>query len=402
MGRAGNAAQRAVENLIEYDAGYRQNAVYMIRDQVHAAQSLGEFDFLEAIIRHLQNLFTRGANTFEFAESSSFLLKTILGLRRYEAAAEFLNLLNIGRKSDENVVTYESAAIKRIFELLSDKDIISRLVREIQYHENKYLKSVRDILVAIRSEEVAIQLAEIVTHPDRHIRQRCLRILSELGRPAVTIFSEILRDEQNFFREEGRHELPDKKWYLVRNAIFVLGNLGDSFACSAFRLRLSDPDVRVRNEIIKALEKIANDDAMDLLMILAEDIDPALQEKAIIALGTFQKTDLVPFFIDILPRHKAQVERLIRAIAQTRCEQGRSFLISLLNGPEEIKKLSSGKASPDDIKRIILLALEKFGDDQTKAQTEEYLEKGHINLFEGERGLSKTAKIIINKIQLKK
>jgi len=402
MGRAGNAAQRAAENLIDSDADFRQHAVYMIKDQVQAAQSLGEFDFLEAIIRQLQNLFTRGANTFEFAESSSYLLKTILGFRRYESAAEFLNLLKIGRTENESIVTYESAAIKRIFESLNDHEIISRLVREIQYHDNKYLKNVRDILVAIRSEEVAVQLADIVTHPDRHIRQRCLRILSELGRPAVTIFSEIIRDEQNFYREDDRYELPDKKWYLIRNAIFVLGNLGDPFACSAFRMRLSDPDVRVRLEIIKAVEKIANDDAVDLLMILTEDIDPALQEKAIIALGAMQKADLVPFFVDLLPRHKAQVQRLIRAIAQTRCEEGRNYLIHLLNEREAIRKLSSGKASPDDIKRMILLALEKFGDDKTKSQAEEYLEKGHISLFDGERSLGKTAKILINKIQLKK
>lgn len=403
MGKATAIAEVLVKYLAHDDPRYRQSSVQLLRMTIEAAIPVGEHEYLDIVSRQLQNVFTRGLETFEFSEVVIYLLESVLSLRCYETAARFLNILKTGRKVEAGVTTYDSLTVKRIFDDLDDHELIGRLVRELQIQNNEQIKQVRDILTAIQSEEVALQLSEIVTHPDRLIRQRCLKVLSELGQPAVKIFSEIIRDHENFCRPEGRHELPDKKWFFIRNTIFVLGNLGDPSACNAMRLRLSDPDVRVRTEIVRALEKIDDAEAADLMMIMAEDSDSIIREISIIALGQLRRKDLAPFFIDIVHRQRGEIHRIIGALALTGADEGRDFMIDLLNSGDKLKDLASGAASVDDIRRVIIVGLEKIGDELSVRKMEEFL-NNHKNKdhFLIDNRLSKTAKLILGKIQPRK
>jgi HEAT repeat protein len=403
MGKASGITENIIEFLAADQPQFRQHAVALMHDIVKAVVTVGETEFLDVIVRHIQSLFTRGRETYEFADVTVYLVKSMLSLRRYEAVAQFLGTLKSARRSGTGVTTYDSFIVRRIFEKLDDTDLIARLIRELQQPGDNQTKFIRDILIAVQSENVALQLSAIVAHPDRNVRQHCLKVLSELGRPALVVFSELLRDDSNFARPEGRHELPDDKWFVIRNAIFVLGNLRQTEACEALRVRLSDPDTRVRRELVTALEKIGGDEAVDLLMILTEDIDQGIREASIIALGLFQRHDLVPFFVDLLPRQRNEVGRIVNAIVQSGSPDGRDFLGELLCNDDRLKALASGKASIQDIKGFIMAALEKIGDEASLRKIAEYQErlKGRP-IFSDDGALGKTAKVLINKIQGKK
>jgi len=401
MGKAASIAENLVENLASDTAAYRQHAVQLLQDCIKAALTVGEYEYLDVIGRYIQNLFTRGRETFEYSEVTIYIVQSLLSIRRYQAASALLNVLKSGRRIKDGVSVYDSISVKRIFDAIDTREIISRLVRELQQPSQEYIKYIHDILSAIQSEEVALQLSEIVAHKDRTVRQRCLKLLAELGHPAVIIFSEILRDELNFQREDGRRELPDKQWFLIRNSIFVLGNLKDCEACNALRLRLTDPDVRVRTEIVRALEKIGGDEAVDLLMILAEDRDTDIREMAIITLGTTRRDDLVPFYIDLLKERKTEIARLIHAISLSGSVEGRDYLAGLLQDEDSIKSLASGKASASDIREMLVQALSRIGDDVSLQKLRDYeAEKADKGLFSGDLG--RTAKLLLNKIQSKK
>ncbi len=398
---------RLSEDLVEYlgaDKEFqRRHAVYLLNRGFRSVMSYGEFRLLDVILDKLQYLFTRGKETFEFSEVTVELLRALLSSRRYESVAAFLNVLKSGRKNDDEIMVYDSITIKKIFDGLNDTELIRRLVYDLQLKDAGQSQHLRDILTAIQSEEVALQLSEIVAHPDRGIRHRCLKILSELGKPAVKVFSEILRDEANFYRVESCRELPDKRWFLVRNAIFVLGNLADPDACNALRLRLADSDTRVGREIVSALEKIGGDEAADLLMIMCENSAQEVRQPAIIALGMMKRSDLAPFFIDLLYRKKTDAARIIGALALTGASESREFLVDLIEDKEKLKALSSGKASINDIRSYIIKALEKIGDDSGLERAREAInaqarDKGKP----GEIDLGKTARLILQKIQAKK
>ncbi len=390
MGKAASMAEMVIEQLASDTTLYRQHAIYLLEDIIKSGLSVGEYDFLDVIIRHMQTLFTQGRETFEFSQIVSFLLKSMLSLRRYEPVAAFLGILMASRRVDNGTTVYDSITVKRIFDDLNNDELIDRLICELEQQGSTQIKPVRDILAAIQTDEVAMKLAGIVTHSSRAVRQHSMKVLSELGWPAVKIFSDILCDESNFFRNEGRHELPDKQWFLVRNAIFVMGNLGLPEACNAMRLRLADPDVRVRRELVSALEKIGGDEALDLLMILADDNDNGIREAAIIASGLFKRQELARFFIDLLHRHKSEVSRIITAIALTGSPEGSQFLKELLNDKDRLKSLSSGKASIKAIYNQIESAMKK---------DEEKLGGEVITPPAKKSALSKTARVFLNKFQ---
>ncbi|MCP4568135.1 MAG: HEAT repeat domain-containing protein [FCB group bacterium] len=403
MGKAAAVTENLVEYLASDKAQFRQHAINLLNETVKAVISVGEYEFLDVTLRHLQSLFTRGKETFEYSEVVTHLLSAMLNLRRYEPIAAFLKVLKSGRRIKDGVMIYDSVTVKRIFDELDNRETISRLVRELQQRRSSRIKFVHEILTAIQTEEVALQLADIVVHPERTIRQRCLKVLAELGYPAVTIFSEILRDEINFSRPDGRHELPDKNWFLIRNSVFVLGNLRDIAACNALRLRLADPDVRLRHEIIKALEKIKGEEATDLLMILAEDMDASVREAAIITLGLFKRPELARFFIDLLDRRKGEVSRIMHALGMSGSEDARDFFAELLDDEKKPESIISGKASILDVRKMALKGLELIGDEISQQKMKEFFEKNkNKGLFSGEKGYGRSTKNLFSRINSKK
>ncbi len=398
MGKAAGVVESLVAQLTSQDGAFRQRAVSLLEDIVAAAVTSNEHGFLDIMLRHLQILFTGRKETYETTQIVGLILRSLLALRRFVPVADFLEILRAGRRMESDVVIYDSLTVKRIFEDIDNDEIISRLIRELELPGNSQIRPVRTILAAIQSERVALGLAEIVTHPERSVRQHCLKTLAELGWPAVNVFSNIIRSETNFLRPEGRNELPDNQWYLIRNAIFVLGKLGDPAACDAFRLRLADPDVRVRRELVRALEQIDCDASVDLLMILADDIDPSIRESAIITLGLFRRPDLVPFFIDLMSRHQGELQRIITAIANTRSPEARDFLTALRGDRDKLKSYAAGKASISDIAEWVESSLAKLYGDDSAFDDECSTERTSSQ----KPSLGRTAKLIIEKLYPKK
>jgi HEAT repeat protein len=394
IGKAASVTEKIVNYLSSDTAIYRQHSICILKDIIATSITAGENEFLDAILRYMQSLYTRGQESFEFSEVAFELLSVMISMQRYKVVAEFLTVLQASRHYENDVLVYDSVTVRRIFEVLDNKEIVSRLIREIQTPNATLVRQVRDILIALQSEEVALQLAEIVIHPNRQIRQHCLKILSESGQPAQRVFSDILRDEKYFLRPFDRRELPDEKWYLIRNAIFILGNLGGKGACDAFRFRLSDSDIRVRLEIIRALEKIDSSESVDLLMLLADDPDNSVREAAIIVLGLKKRSDLFPFYVDLIKRQKGEAGRIFNALALSGCLEARDYLWNLLHNNQELKDLSSGKLSVNFIQSAIIKALEKMGDDEIIKKLENYKTDQQNNI-------SKTAKVFLNKLNPK-
>jgi HEAT repeat protein len=253
-------------------------------------------------------------------------------------------------------------AIKKAFENINQPIVIDHLVAEILKNNHQVNENIKRIMVAVGSEEIALALSEIIAHPIRQVRQLSLRILAELGKASLRVFSRILIDDSWFEREEGRNELTDSKWYVVRNSIFVIGSLKDSEGLAPLRLRLKDPDVRVRREIVTALEKIGCEDAVDLLALMAEDSQADIAQAAVIAIGMTGTVDAVPLLIDIGRRNRSVILRVIAALGRIGGDEARRYLVELLADDDRQVDLAEGKVSKDDLLVAIVRALGAIGD----------------------------------------
>ncbi|MCX6834128.1 MAG: HEAT repeat domain-containing protein, partial [candidate division Zixibacteria bacterium] len=303
-----------------------------------------------------------GSETYEYSEFLWQLFVACQDTRRYDLAARLTGSMAARRTVNGNVTVYDSMAIKKGFENIGRRTTIDALVCELTAASGETAAHLKDILVAIGSEEIAVALSQIISHPQRSVRQLTLKILAELGKSSLRVFSRILKDDAMFARDHTRHELPDEKWYVVRNSIFVLGSLRDSEGVAPLRARIDDKDVRVRREIVTALEKIGGEEVIDCLTLMAEDPIVEVRETAVVAIGLIGKSDTAPLLIDIARKDPRNSLKAVAALGKLGGPESREFLGKLLNDPEATSELSRGVVSKDDLRIAAVKALGQIGD----------------------------------------
>jgi HEAT repeat protein len=94
--------------------------------------------------------------------------------------------------------------------------------------------------------------------------------------------------------------LGDERWYVVRNAVAILGELRAQTAVAHFLPLLRHLDVRVRREAIRALTRIGGNDAVEILLQIVQKGDPDLRPHALLSLGAMKNPAAVPTLLQIV------------------------------------------------------------------------------------------------------
>jgi len=78
--------------------------------------------------------------------------------------------------------------------------------------------------------------------------------------------------------------LPSAPWYLARNLVYVLGCWKDPAALPALQGMITNQEIRIRQEVLKAIENIGGPDAGRLIMMFLDDREEAVRLLAMRAL----------------------------------------------------------------------------------------------------------------------
>ncbi len=399
LGKAQSVMDFLLENLAGADHDKRQQALLLLKIVLNLYSRLSNTPLIEHLVVKIGEYFKLSRETFEFSDLVWEIARASLSEKNYDRLTAICQILSEKRRRVDGIWNYESVAAKKAIDELNRREVISQLIKELVEGNHAHHQAVRDIMIAIGSDEVAVALSALISHESRLVRQNVLKILSELGKSSLSVFGEFMADNINFEREANRRELPDEKWYQVRNAIFVLGALMDSEGCLALRLRINDTDVRVRRAIVSALEKIKGERAADSLMVMSDDPDGEIREAAIIALGLVGTTDNIPELIDLAYRHRSEIIRIISTMGKLGGEDARKFLSVLLNDPHEQSEFTSGRSSREELKLATIKALGRIGDKTSLETIKEFgnsISKSR-KLFFGESKLSKIAGDILNR-----
>jgi len=361
-GKAEEIIRQLMHYLRDANPGYRQKALSLLVDAVDQINLETDRQLLELIVSDVVTQISSRRETYEYSELIAKLCDRCLVERRYDLIADLSNAMALRRHIEGDVSTYDSMAVKKALQTLNRREVVDRLVDDLFKSDFDTAGQIRRTLVAVASEEVAIALSQVVAHPLRQVRQQSLRVLAELGKAALKVFSRIINDDDWFARDASRQELPDAKWYVVRNSIFVLGSLKDAQAVLPLRLRTNDPDIRVRREIVSALEKIGGEESVDLLVLMAEDTAKEIRESAIAAIGVLGNGDVVPLLVDLARRGESETLRLLGVIGKLGGQEARDFLCHLLDDEYELTTLAASGVSKDDLRLAAVKALGAIGD----------------------------------------
>lgn len=389
--KANSVIAGLVARLSDESSRSRQMALSLLDGAVLATQSPRDDEVIDGVIGLVVDRLADSQETFEYSELIRLLFWRCLLSNCLSNLAVLCASLSTYRKSRDGVTVYESLAVKKALEQINRPEIVNSLLDKLIDARREQAGYLRTILCAIGSEEVALALSRIISHPVRQVRQYALKILADLGDPSLTVFGRMMADDNCFRRGEERQELPDAKWYIVRNTIFVLGTLGDERAVDALRLRLGDPDIRVRREIVCALEKIGGDKAVDLLSILADDSSGEIRGAALIAIGLIGTAEAAPLVIDIATRNPGEALKAITALGKLGGEEATQYLAGLLKDEAELSRLSAGKISREDLRVAIIKVLVTIGGETGIERIQDYQDN-----------MSKTQKIIFKNSPLNK
>ena len=374
QGKASEVVCHLMDYMSNSDPQYRQKALGILLNITEQLKSDIDRSLFDSIVNDVVTRLATKRETYEYSEFIWRIFEKCRREERYDLMAKLTANMAMRRQVNDGITIYDSMTVKKAFESINQKDIIDQLINTMIKGNHETANYIRDVLIAIGSEDIAFALSQIISHPIRQIRQQSLRILAELGKASLRVFSRIIMDDTWFERDIDRHELPDNKWYVVRNSIFVLGSLRDEEGLVPLRLRIADNDVRVRREIVAALEKIAGEEAIDLLILMAEDSVREIRTSAINAIGIVGNQETTPLLIDVVKRNPTDAPRIVTVLGKLGGLDAAAFLNRLLEDPEELSNITGGRISKDELRLAIIKALGKLGDDKSLSTIKNYQE----------------------------
>ena len=180
----------------------------------------------------------------------------------------------------------EPAYLRRVVELLHTANAETMLTELIPYFEAVGHPAAQ-LLVEILGDE-----------PDRKRRGRLLEAIRCLGDDALpAVF-------------EG---LASPTWYLVRNTLNLLADMGDASALEPSQACLTHPDGRVRRAAVRTLWKVGGPAAVKPLLAAFPGMDPETQMEIIFAMGQVRAVQAVPALAGFAQDHRNDERMRVRA-----------------------------------------------------------------------------------------
>jgi HEAT repeat protein len=166
--------------------------------------------------------------------------------------------------------------------------------------------------------------------------------------------------------------IDDRRWYLVRNIIYILGRIGKEQSLPYIQRGFNHEDIRVRRESIQALGLIGGPKGIALLVKALTDNDVRIRCMAAIHLGKGgKKAGLIPLLEvvqskDFFKREPAEIKAFFNAIGMVGSNEAVPVLQQLLE-----RKSWFGRGKTDEIRTEAANALATIGTPDAKAILEE-------------------------------
>ncbi len=160
--------------------------------------------------------------------------------------------------------------------------------------------------------------------------------------------------------------LGDERWYVVRNAANILGEIRHEQAVGHMTPLLHHDEVRVRREAVRALTKIGGNKAEGILLSLVEQNDQEMSRQAILSLGALKSSRAIPALIELINRrdlkgHLVDLKKeAIKALGAIGSTEAVPKLLHILK-----KRRFWLRARQDELRASAALALGNIGDPTT-------------------------------------
>ncbi len=276
------------------------------------------------------------------------------------------------------------------YDRVGTNEFTGSLIKLLESKFEALNKLIFGILEHIQTQTVTLKLCEYLSYHDRAIRLFNIRLLSEFKELAPRAFELIISDKKLRDRPAGQNLLETEKWYKLRNIILICGNIATPEAIKILEGFVSDPDPRIAEEMILALEKIKAEKACTMITSYLYFNDSKIRLRAAVALANVGIDDYFGKLVEAFRQETEVQVQMIPIVARLGQEKSLPFFKQLLmDQKDSVWKSFLGKSS-DDFKLHILSALKKIPSQKTLKLLSDYKQtfgKGLGSLFRSNRAL---------------
>ena len=189
------------------------------------------------------------------------------------------------------IVTWTSSALQR--SAWEEAEGALRLLREVDPERRFSMDALKDAIDELEGEVIAEQLDD--AEPEDQNRFAALAVA--IGTPAIGLACLVMSLCQRQRPRAGAATalcylcadkpsllepwLADRRWYVVRNVVFILGQIGGAEAAELLRIAAVHPDTRVRREVVKSLGGVSRTERTPVLIQQLAARDPQLVSGAL-------------------------------------------------------------------------------------------------------------------------
>lgn len=358
--------RRLIENLFlskpteEFVSEMYRKALKELNEQISSISGIKEYtdslnerkieEQASTVLMDLIRLETESSDYVEIAKNLGKAGMDFLLTGRYEKAKEIIEVLIEEAGPEKGRTDGERNACKEALEKLRDIGIVHDLVTALRDWGREKYETIHFILLHMGEIAVVPLLEALGRETDSSLRKKIISVIVGLGEEAIP---EIVR------------RFSDKNWYVVRNMVRILREIGMEKAVRYLNIPLKHEDPRVRKEVVYALSTIGGGEALRLISLMTDDPDGEVKRGAIKYLGVMRNKEAVPL--------------LVKLIAQRNPFGHKNYLI--ISGIEALGEIGAGEAVPglvrllrkstifarsrnDEVRITAATALEKIGNEQ--------------------------------------
>lgn len=212
------------------------------------------------------------------------LLDALLTLGEFKKATDLLGRLFIILKT-YSLQEWQLKAIQELAESAGDPQRIERIGKVLERREGVRLDEVSGYLKLLKPNSL----------------QPLMKVLGELGNPKArrTVCDAVCEIGKNQI-DQILPFLEDRRWYLVRNVVYILGRIGKEPAIPSVQKALGHREMRVRREAVQALGFIGGSKAFHLLIKSLQDPDVRIRCAAALNLGKVGRKESLPYLLEVI------------------------------------------------------------------------------------------------------
>ena len=212
------------------------------------------------------------------------LLDALLTLGEFQKATDLLSRVFIIIKT-YSLQEWQLKAIQDLAESAGNPERIERIGKVLDRREGVRLDEVRGYLKLLKPNSI----------------QPLMKVLGDLGNPKARrtvcdAVCEIGKDQM----DQILPFLEDRRWYLVRNVVYILGRIGKEPAIPSVQKALGHREMRVRREAVQALGFIGGSKAFHLLIKSLQDADVRIRCAAALNLGKVGRKSSLPYLLEVI------------------------------------------------------------------------------------------------------